>query len=245
MKKSLLSFIISKAIFIVIIAVVFSFLLAGLSSLISDKYKTDVYGYSQLFETAHNKANIKSLNDLISEQQYALLAKQMNLSEEIARDIKKIEYYDLISNENTYFKLTLISNTNKNFQAIADGLKYFYQNQPLNKKILAAEETRISSLIAFKEAEIATIDSVLNKEKNLSFESDLFIGKNGIKNELEEAKVMLLQAKGLNFLNETIIPANAYFPNKTLFGLFGFVFGFLFAAVFFLLQYELKNSKNA
>lgn len=245
MKKSLLSLILSKTILILVFAVVCAFILYGISSFFSEKYKTDIFGYSQLFESAHNKANIKTLNDLIGEKQYDVLAKQMNLNKDIIKDIKKIEYYDLVSDENTYFKLTLISYSNKYFQEIASGIQYYYQNQTFNKTILTAEEARLNDLITFKAAEIATIDSILNKENNFSFESDLFTGKNEIKNELEETRMLKIQVKGLNFLNEAIIPANAYFPNRTLFGLFGFVLGFLIAMIFFLVQYELNTSKNA
>lgn len=245
MKTSLFKFFTSKALYILIIAIIFMFLSFGLSYFTSLKYRTDVYGYSLLFETAHNKSNLKTLNDFISEGQYDLLAKSMNVSSEVAKDIRKVEYFDLLTVKNTYFKITINCKSNKYFAEIVDGLEYFYANQPLNQAILKAEQERITELINFKEKQIADIDSILDPKNNLAYESDLFVGKNQIKNELEDEKLKLLQSKGLNFLNGAIVPNNPYFPNRTLFGLFGFVFGLLGSAIFFLLIYELKQSKDA
>lgn len=245
MKTSLLKFFTSKALYIVIIAVVFMFLSIALSYLTSPKYRSDVYGYSILFETPHNKSNLKSLNDLISENQISLLSKNMNVSPEVASDIRKVEYFDLISDESTYFKMTITCSSNKHFQEIVKGLEYYYLNLPVNQEVLKAEQNRLETLISFKEQEIATIDSVLSSKNNFSYQSDLFVGKNEIKNELEQNRLDLIQAKGLNFTNNAIVPSNPYFPNRTLFGMFGFVFGFLLATIYFLLKFELKNSENA
>tara|TARA_B110000037_G_C17119992_1_gene505400 strand:+ start:1881 stop:2612 length:732 start_codon:yes stop_codon:yes gene_type:complete len=243
MNNSFITYFRKKILIIFLFSIVSIVVFVLFSTVFSDKYKVELFGYSTIFETSHNKSNINVINSLISENNFDLLAKEMNLEKEIVQDLRKIDYFDLISKEKIHFKMLVVSRTNNHFEDYTKGLVYFFNNYGRSKALYEAEKTKLNSLILFKTNEIEIIENSIKNVKGFELDSDLFIGKNELKNELEDIKLDLLNVNGLNFLNNPIVPTNAYFPNQRLFGIIGFVLGFLFVFIFYLIKYELKKSK--
>jgi len=245
MDNNIFKFLTKKSKYIFIISILSTVFLYGISFLFSNAYKTDVYCYSNIFDNVHNKSVFESFNTLLGSEDQELIHKATNIDIGNVKNIKKVDFYEILSEENNYFKLTMISKSNDITKEFLDGIIYYYDNSGINKEIIKSEIKMIKTKIKNKEDAILKIDQIYEMMKmssNVIFESNLELSRNRILNELEDEKVKLLTNNGLNIINKPFPPKFPYFPNRIIFIVFGFVLGFIASLFYFVLAFEIKKS---
>lgn len=244
--QNIIKYLQNKIIIIGLVSIVFSAIFYGLSYMSSELYKTDVYCYSNVFDNVHNKPVFKSFNSLIRSGNIKQIKELTNLDEEVIAQIKQVDFFEIISNRNNYFKLSLVSSSNKFTEEYLNGVIYYYENVGINKKLIKLEYEKVKQKIKNKSSAVENIDSIyniMNSKSNVLFESNIELAKNIILDELENEKIKLVTNKGLNVVNEPFAPKGSYFPNRRTFLVFGFILGFIFSLFFYVLKFELNNNK--
>ncbi len=244
MKTTILTYLKSKLIAILLISFSIAFVFFGASFLLQKLYKTEVYCYSNVFDNVHNKSVFQSFNSLIGSGNIEEIQALTNMKPEIINQIKTVDFFDIISDKNNYFKLALVSKTNSFTKEFLNGIEHYYEKGGINNQILKSELDKINNKIKNKQAAILKIDSIyalMNSSSNVIFESNLEYTRNNILNELEEEKIKLQTNDGLNIINEPFAPTGSYFPNRYIFGAFGLIFGFIISLLYFVLRFELKE----
>ena len=242
MENSLYKHIKGKIIYILTISILSAASFYASSFLYSKQYKTDVYCYSVIFGSVHTKSVVRSFNTLIATRDIKKIKELTSLDEEVINQIKQVDYFEIISKENNYFKLSLVSESNKFTKNYLKGIIYYFENTGITKEIIKMEVNSIHSKIKNKTAAISNMDSIYSLMKtnsNVIFESNIEFEKNIIFDELEDEKIKLITSKGLIIINKPSTPINPFFPNRLIFGVFGFIFGLFGALFLFLLKKEL------
>ncbi|MGB1019129.1 MAG: hypothetical protein ACPGVH_08655, partial [Chitinophagales bacterium] len=246
MKTTILTYLKSKLIVILLISFSIAFVFFGASFLFQKLYKTEVYCYSNVFDNVHNKSVFQSFNSLIGSGNIEEIQALTNMKPEIIEQVNQVDFFEILSEENNYFKLSMISKTNKFTEEFLDGITYYYENGGINSKIFKSELNKINSKIDNKKSAVLKIDSIydlMNSGTNVIIESNLEQTRNNILNELEEEKIKLETNKGLNIVNEPFAPLYSYFPNRIIFAAFGLIIGFILALLYFVLSFELKEQQ--
>ncbi|MGB1316414.1 MAG: hypothetical protein ACPG4Y_10365, partial [Chitinophagales bacterium] len=209
MKTTILTYLKSKLIVILLISFSIAFVFFGASFLFQKLYKTEVYCYSNVFDNVHNKSVFQSFNSLIGSGNIEEIQALTNMEPEIINQIKTVDFFDIISDKNNYFKLALVSKTNNYTKEFLNGIEHYYEKGGINNQILKSELDKINNKIKNKQAAILKIDSIyalMNSSSNVIFESNLEYTRNNILNELEEEKIKLQTNDGLNIINEPFAP---------------------------------------
>lgn len=245
MNNNIFKFLKEKSIYIFLITVLSTVLFYGVSYLFSNSYKTDVYCYSEIFDNVHNKSVFESFNTMLGSADIDLIHEATNVDIIHIENIKKVDFYEIISEENNYFKLTMISKSDDITKEFLEGIVYYYENAGINKEIIKSKIEMINSKIQNKKEAILKIDNIYDLMKvssNVIFESNLELTRNRILNELENEKDKLLTSKGLNIVNQPFSPLFPSFPNRIIFLVFGFVLGFIASLFYFVLVFEINKS---
>ena len=244
MNNNILHYLKSKILAILAITILFAVVSYALSFTFQKQYKTDVYCYSNVFDNVHNKSVFQSFNIQVNSGNTEAIQALTNMKPEVIEQISQVDFFSIISSEDNYFKLSMISKTNNYTPEYLAGIEYYFENAGINKQIIKSELDKINSKIKNKQAAITKIDSIyamMNKSTHVIFESNLEESRNIILNELEDEKIKLGTFKGLTIINEPFAPKSSYFPNKVMFGAFGLVLGFILSLLFFVVKFEFKE----
>ncbi|MFT4644162.1 MAG: LPS O-antigen subunit length determinant protein (WzzB/FepE family) [Planctomycetota bacterium] len=247
MSQNILSYLKSKFVLIIGFSLILSAVFYAASFMFSNLYKTDVYCYSNIFDNVHNKSVFNSFNLLIGTGNNAEIKHLTNLDDEVINQIKQVDFFEIISNQNNYFKISLVSKSNIYTDEYLSGIVYFYENSGINKDIIKLEYDKVKQKIKNKSLAVSNIDSIfslMKTTKGVIFESNIELTKNRILDELENEKIKLVTDKGLNIINKPFAPTNSYFPNKLMFLVFGFILGFISSLFLLVMNFELKKSNN-
>jgi len=212
-------------------------------------YDTKIAVGSAYFSGNAIEPMIVYLSDLRNDGNYAQLSKQLNITEEKARTIQKLQIRNKTTQKDFFTAdIQLRVSNPENISKISTGIMQFFESNPFVKNRVDVMKHELEDFTSKGEQELKRLDSlkvslkeVITKEKgsngNIVFPSNIHLEGVMINEKVYQARQDLKLVKGVELLAQPAVPNTPSNPSKLLLLFAGIIAG-LVLGVFVTLAVE-------